>query len=422
MTRRVCQIQSSSNREQAMKFISSIIANVLVYAVPLTAFTQDWGGQWDMQIECPGGGIRFGLDLQEKSGQWSGFLINGPERIKIPMVDVDHQTLKLKIDHYDSELELRFDDSSRGAKANGTWKKRRNAEQWVMMNCSAERPRETDDYEPSERFLGRWAVQFESSDDPAVGVFKKFKGHRVSGTFLTSTGDYRFLDGGVKDGKLQLSCFDGAHAFLFQAEVSGEQALKGDFWSSNTWHETWTAKRDQNASLPDEFKQTILSNNVDLGALSFPDLDGKPTRLDDPKFAGKARIIYVFGSWCPNCHDAGAYFAELEKKYGAKGLSILGLAFELTGDFERDADQVKKYLKRHGSRYPVLVAGLADKSEASKSFPALDRVRSYPTTIFLDRNGDVAAVHTGFSGPATGEAYQQLKQKFEERIENLIKD
>ena len=143
-------------------------------------------------------------------------------------------------------------------------------------------------------------------------------------------------------------------------------------------------------------------------------------KLTDTEFAGKARLIYVFGSWCPNCHDAAAYFADLKKKY--KDLSILGLAFELTGDFDRDANQVRRYLKRHNVDYPVLIAGTADKTDATKKLGLLDRVRSYPTTIFVDGKGSVHAVHTGFAGPATGKAYVQLKQKFESTIEQMLKE
>ena len=134
------------------------------------------------------------------------------------------------------------------------------------------------------------------------------------------------------------------------------------------------------------------------------------------------RLIYVFGSWCPNCHDAAEYFAELQKKYDGQRLSILGLAFEHTGDFERDSQQVRRYLERHGASYPVLIAGLSDKKEASQAVPFLDRVRSYPTTVFVDANNKVRAVHTGFSGPATGAAYVDLKQKFESLIDQMISE
>ncbi len=378
-------------------------------------------GKWDAAIECPGGAIRFGIDLQKKSGQWSAYLVNGTERIEVPIVNVGARSVTLNIDHYDSKIELALDSKTSRERFVGTWKKRRGPSEWVEMKCSAVRHDEAKKLADPAKMAGRWSVNFQSSKDPAVAVFKQAKdSNQLLGTFLTATGDYRFLAGEVKDQSLELSCFDGAHAFLFKASLDDDQALKGDFWSSSTWHENWTATFDPDAKLPDDFKQTTANSKVELGDLSFPDLDGHQTKLDDQKFAGKARIIYVFGSWCPNCHDAGEYFASLEKKYGDKGLSILGLAFELTGEFGRDSEQVKKYLKRHGSSYPVLVAGIADKADASKRLPILDRVRSYPTTIFLDGQGNVKAVHTGFTGPATGKSYKELKSKFESLIEACL--
>ena len=387
--------------------------------------TRDLSGMWDVAIESPGGAIRFGIDLKKDSEQWTAHLVNGPERIEIPIVKIVDQSITLEIDHYDSRIELKQDPQVSRERFVGSWKKRRGADKWVEMKCSAVRHDQNKRLDSPKEFAGRWAVNFKSSDDPAVGIFKQADdSNQMLGTFLTTTGDYRFLAGEAGGDQFELSCFDGAHAFLFRGKKldNEKRTLSGEFWSSNTWHDTWTATLDPDAKLPDDFKQTSINEDVELSALSFPDLDRNLRKLDDPKFAGKARIIYVFGSWCPNCHDAGEYFASLEKKYGDKGLSILGLAFELTGEFERDSEQVKKYLKRHGSTYPVLVAGIADKADASKRLPLLDRVRSYPTTIFIDGKGNVKAVHTGFTGPATGKSFEELKAKFEALIEDSLKD
>ena len=95
---------------------------------------------------------------------------------------------------------------------------------------------------------------------------------------------------------------------------------------------------------------------------------------------------------------------ELDHAYRQRGLSILGLAFELTGDLERDTRQVWQFAEHHGVEFPLLVAGVSDKQEASRTFPLIDRVRSYPTTIFMDGEGRVRAVYQGYSGPAAGEA------------------
>ena len=94
----------------------------------------------------------------------------------------------------------------------------------------------------------------------------------------------------------------------------------------------------------------------------------------------------------------------------------------MTGDLERDAEQVRVYANHHGVEFPVLIAGVSDKEEASRAFPLLDRVRSYPTTVFMDGEGRVRAVHQGYTGPATGEAYRELRQRFETLVQELLAD
>ncbi len=413
------------------QFLTCLVGTLVVAISPVAAsFAQETSvsvtqtgletvaGDWNARLAGEGYDIEFGLNLRLKDNIWTGFFINGPEQIKIPKIHQTGSKLILDIDHYDSKIVFSTSDDFRNLE--GYWEKQRG-KKTVKMRFFANRPSLVKSKpESAQGFLGRYAVKFQSSEDPAVAIFNPRLDNLILGTFLTTTGDYRYLDGKVKNGQLHLSCFDGAHAFHFTAKHDKHGGLAGEFWSSNTWHETWTAKRDENAKLPDAFEQTEFTGDSEWGSISFPDLNGKPTRLDDPQFAGKARIIYVFGSWCPNCHDAAAYFAKLNKQYGDRGLSILGLAFEMTGDFERDAAQVKKYLARHGSQYPVLVAGLSDKKAASKSLKILDRVRSYPTTIFVDRNGKVQGVHTGFTGPATGKAYSEMTSKFESLIESML--
>lgn len=67
----------------------------------------------------------------------------------------------------------------------------------------------------------------------AKGVFKQYD-NIVTGTFRTTTGDYRYLEGVLNGNQLKLSTFDGAHAFLFTAEVS-DSVMHGMFYSGNHW-------------------------------------------------------------------------------------------------------------------------------------------------------------------------------------------
>lgn len=378
-------------------------------------------------LQCPGGEIPFRLELEENSNTPRAWIINGSERILVPTVVRRPDIVVLDFEHYDSLIDAVWDghDPDGHLRMRGTWRKRTGKNDWsklpfvAVSDVEYRFPPATNAASESP-ITGRWSVKFSKSDDPAVGVFKQNRDGSVEGTFLTPGGDYRYLAGDYIGGRLRLSCFDGSHAFLFDARLQPDGTLDGDFWSGGSWHEKWTARRDDRAALPDGFKATTAVQGVRLDKLKFPDLTGKERSLADPEFAGKARIIEVFGSWCPNCSDEAAYLADLDRRYRSKGLRIVGLAFELTGDFHHDAKNVTKFSARHGTEYPILIAGIRDREKASAALPMLDKLRAYPTTIFLDEKGNVRAVYTGFSGPATGPDYEAVKRQFEQTIEKLL--
>lgn len=404
---------------------------------------------WDrVELVTQGGPLPFIIEssagVDARDGQAvKATILNGAERIPI------HITLSeggyegpggalIEFPHYDAWIQT--EERPRGIEASslgqflgrGEWRKKRG-ESYAVVKLSAETVLRADDrFDPipgageASDLSGRWRVKFSSSDDDAVGVFQVDpKTSLATGTFLTTTGDYRYLAGRVDGGLLRLSTFDGAHAFLFKATVQPDGSLKGDFWSGAWWHETWTAERDDDAALPDAMGQTTWRADTELDELIFADLNGKPTSVAQAMDAldeggAKATILLVFGSWCPNCADATEYLVELQNKYHARGLRVLGLAFELTGDLERDAKQVRIHQEHHGADWPVLVAGLSDKAKASAALPVLDKVRSYPTAIFMNVEREPVGVWTGFSGPATGEAHQNLRRRWEAMIEDLL--
>jgi thiol-disulfide isomerase/thioredoxin len=379
------------------------------------------GGSWRAWLDSPGGELPFGLEFAAHDGSLEAWIINGTERLSVERVELAGDRLLLGIEHYDARIEATLD----GGRLDGEWSKTGKGGDLSRLDFHAlagDLPRfpTADGAAPTTDISGRWAVDFAEDDKPALGLFHMEPDGRVAGTFLTATGDYRYLAGRLDGERLRLSVFDGAHAFLFDSRLQPDGTLAGDFWSRESWHETWTARRDEEAALEDAFEQTHWIDEVPLEEIAYPDLGGRMRSLADPDFAGQARLIVVFGSWCPNCNDHTNDLVELYGRYRDDGLSVLGLAFEMTGSFERDARQVRKYIEHHGIEYPVLVAGTADKDEASAAFPLVDRVRSFPTTLFLDRDGRVRTVHSGYSGPATGQAHLAQRRQFEERIENLL--
>jgi thiol-disulfide isomerase/thioredoxin len=375
-------------------------------------------GDWAAALTTPGGPLAFELAFEPRADGREGvraFLVNGEERIEVPRVAFDGRELLLDMPHYDSRIRARL----QGGRLAGTWEKRRGAERSATLPFEAVAPAPERTPGADAAFLGRWRVDFESEEEDAIAAFHR--GPRgLRGTFLTVTGDYRYLEGATRADELTLSCFDGAHAFLFRAREQADGSLAGDFWSGDWHHETWTAVRDDRAALPDAFAQTRWDGRTKLGDLRFPDLDGTERALAD--FAGKATLLVVLGSWCPNCHDEARLLAELDARYRERGLRILGLAFELTGDFARDAGQVRIFAARHGLAFPFFLCGTADKEAATRALGLVDRVRAFPTTVFVGADGLPRAVHSGFSGPATGEEHLKLRREFERRIEGLLAD
>ena len=273
---------------------------------------------------------------------------------------------------------------------------------------------------------GNWKTVFspDSEEDRyiAKGIFKQEGGH-VTGTFRTTTGDYRYLEGVMDGNQLKLSTFDGSHAFLFVASTT-DSTMSGMFYSGNHWKEPFVAKRNENYELPDEDSLTFLKEGYDKVDFSFKDTNGQMVSLNDATFKDKVVVVQLMGSWCPNCLDETRYLSEYYKGHKAKGVEFVALAFEYAKTEELALKAIKRLQERIGVEYPILLAqfGSSDKSKAQEKLPMLNHVWSYPTTIFIDKKGQVRKIHTGFNGPATGEKYEEFKVNFEAFVNTLLRE
>jgi thiol-disulfide isomerase/thioredoxin len=272
---------------------------------------------------------------------------------------------------------------------------------------------------------GRWDATFTGKDNEqtkAIGEFTQ-KGARLTGTFLTSTGDYRYLEGVVQGDSLLLSGFDGGHAFLFTARISDNHTISaGNFYSGAVGKETWTARKNEKAALPDSYQQISLHEGESRLKFRFPSTSGDTVSIDDEKFKNKVVIVQILGSWCPNCMDETAFLSDYYNRNKQKGIEIIGLAFERTTDFEQSKAALQRFQKRFNVGYPVLVTGVtvSDKQRTEKTLPQLTEIKAFPTSIFIDKKGKVKKIYSGFSGPGTGEHYKAFQKEFEETIHSLL--
>jgi glutathione peroxidase-family protein len=120
--------------------------------------------------------------------------------------------------------------------------------------------------------------------------------------------------------------------------------------------------------------------------------------------------------------DETNFYTDLYDKYHSKGLQIIGVAYEYPSEFNDQTERVKSYIKNLEVPYPILIGGRASKDKASSDFHMLNSISSFPTSIFINKKGEVVKIHTGFNGPGTGEVYKEYVKKTNSLIEKLLNE
>jgi thiol-disulfide isomerase/thioredoxin len=375
-------------------------------------------GTWRGVLHLQDQELPFTFRITNDSGKYKAWLQNAGEEILLDEIAITGDTIEMKLHIFDASLKAKID----GDKLNGTFVKYYAPQASIPFTATfGEMFRfVADAAEAQPNFGGKYQVTFKTGKEsyPSVGIFEQ-KGNHVTGSFLTTTGDYRYLDGNVVDGKLKLSAFDGNHAFLFTAGFEGD-SLKGDYYSGKAGHETWTAIKNENATMPDAEALTYLKPGFEKIEFSFPDLNKNQISLSDERFKNKVVIIQIFGTWCPNCMDETKFLVPWYNANKDRGVEILGLAYERKDDFDYAKGRVEKMKAKLDVPYDFVIAGVNDKGKASETLPALNKILAFPTTIFVGKDGKVKHIHTGFEGPGTGVYYERFQERFNQIVNELL--
>lgn len=398
-------------------------------------------GPWRGVLATQGQEIPFLFEVKTEAGKPVVYLVNkgldGEERLRCEQISSAGDSTTIRLHTFDAALVVRADGPD---KLKGVWVKYDAATPYrVPMTAMAGAQELFPAGKPTEKpgdFSGTWRVQFRDDSGasyPATGVFAQ-TGSALTGTFLTTTGDYRYLNGRVSGQKMRLSTFDGNHGYLFAAQngppepidITKEYApntLFGDFYSGLTGHETWTAVPDPTAKLPDADALTSLKKGETRLNFKFPSIfEGGVVEPTAPKYRGKVVVIQILGSWCPNCMDETNFLAPWYEKNKARGVEVIGLGYERSSDYKAASARLRNMRERFNIGYELAVAGVSDKDSVARSLPQLAQFLAFPTTIFLDKKGVVRKIHTGFSGPGTGKYYEEEVAAFNREVDKLLKE
>lgn len=375
-------------------------------------------GVWRGIISLQGQDLPFNFSVVGDSVGYRVYLKNAQENLLLDEVKVNGDSVTFQMHIFDAQLKARLWDDS----LQGYFIKNSQADYRLPFHAVYDKSYRFEEAQGTADATGKWRVTFSNDSDTtqAIGLFQQM-GTVVTGTFLTATGDYRYLEGNMNGDTLQLSAFDGNHAFLFKAKVAGD-TLQGHFWSGKSWHQQWLGVRDDTVTLPDPTNVTHLKEGYEKVSFSFPDLTGHPISPEDEKYHNKVVILQIAGTWCPNCMDETRFLEPWYEKHKDKGVEIIGLFYEAKPDVDYARARVQKMVDKLGIGYDVVIAGTSDKQAAAKTLPMLDKIASFPTTIFIGRDGKVKEIHSGFSGPGTGIYYEQFIQHFNDTVTKLLEE
>lgn len=380
-------------------------------------------GIWRATVEIQGRELPFNFEVKRNNKNDSEiYLINADERLLLDEINIAGDSIDIGLHIFDAN----FKAIMKGDTLEGLFIKNFAKDYRLPFRAvrgqSYRFARSTKDVELPD-FAGKYEVRFihEADTTPAIALFTQ-SGDSVTGTFLTPTGDYRYLQGNVVDGTLHLSTFDGNYAYLFTAVKQDDGTLLGEYYSGKTWMENWVARKNDNATLPDAENLTYLKEGYDRIEFNFPDINGNNVSLNDDKYRNKVVILQLFGTWCPNCMDETRFLAPWFKENKDRGVEIIGLAYERKPDFNYASDRIKKMAEKLDVTYDFVIAGTEDKEKASETLPMLNKVVAFPTTIFIGKDGKVKKIHTGFTGPSTGVYYEQFQQQFNETVNELLSE
>lgn len=267
---------------------------------------------------------------------------------------------------------------------------------------------------------GLWNVLFfldETIPYPATAVFGEEDGS-LQGSFLTETGDYRFLSGAQSANNIVLSGFDGLHAFYVEALVS-KDSIKGEFWSGSHFYRKFEGIRTDRSFLSDPYELTPINKDVEpLAGYVFR--DSYDSLLFRDLLERGPAVLQIMGTWCPNCMDESIYLNHVFEKYGSQGLKVVGVAFEKGQDRNEMFAKINKMKTALQVNYPVFLGGAPLKEVVLAHFPLLTDLKSYPTTIYFNRSMEPVKVYTGFSGPGTGTFFEEYAKENKRLIEELL--
>jgi len=369
--------------------------------------------------------VPFNFEFKGKDPEHAVFtLLNGTRRDDFHVQKLGKDSVFVKMNTYDAALVAKINDDGT---LSGEYRSlvpgfRGNSLPFVAEHGKSYRFVEPGkDVAPAANLTGKWEFKVYSKEQvPNKVAILKQTGNKLTGVIMQVTGDSRELEGTVQGDEFVLSGFTGPSPKIYRGKINADGTLSGEIGAGIYDNTKFDAVKDDKAELPDPYKLTFLKEGYKKLDFTFPDLTGKPVSLSDDKYKGKVVIIEIVGTWCPNCTDQTVFLSPWFNKNQKRGVEAIAIGFEQKDSLAYAQYTLGKLRDKYNIKYDILFGGLADKKLVSQKLPALNKFVAFPTTIIIDRKGEVREIYTGYTGTVTGKYYKEYEKKFNTLLDQLI--
>lgn len=372
------------------------------------------GGDWRGTLDLLGGELHFEIHLEGTRKNLRGQLCNGTACQPFSAVVVFGDSIRFELADYAAGITAAWSADSMVGMYRNVGNKGPRA---IPFRASPGRwPRSP----APAALVGSWDAILINDFGTSPRVLQFREGPRgLEGVVLSNSGDYGLFSGESFADSFKLQHFDGTFVFMFTGQIRSD-TLRGIFHAGLKTETPFLAVRS--TGKPHLTPPTEVTRADTLGPFrfSYPDLTGKIVSNDDSVFRGKVLVVDLFGTWCATCHDSAPTLVQLYHDYHGKGLEIVGLGYEVSGDSAVDLPLIRRYRDKFRIPFTLLLAGRNDVAAVQAAQPQLSGFTAFPTTLFIGRDGRVREVHAGFYGPTTGALHDAAVAGFRREIELLL--
>lgn len=379
-------------------------------------------GYWKTEVETAGGHLSFYIDFVEENGLVQAKLLNDKTQLSVAKVQQQGNQITLFFSGSGTEITAIRADKKGRVSLDGQWLIGRwtgmNSDKRIDMPFSGQRitirPVQIAQASKTSKISDEWVLR--STDNIFIGYLnleRQGQSAHISAELISGVNNRNYLLTGTYGKKsIELSRFDGDNSILIKTHNIDEHILTGDLWW-NDQQTPWTAKKLDR----DNIQQTapLRPKMMDISAY---DLHKNRITWTSADLAGCVVLLNIFGSWCPNCHEEISILANWQRRYAGQQFKVVSLAFELSANTDENLNTLQQFVAKYHPNFTMLLGGSVE--EAVEKLAPLTQLNAYPTSVFIDRSGQIRVVYPGFIGAAQHQQHQHFIAMHERILKELL--